>query len=194
MSVAQTIAIAFAGGVLARTRLSGGRTTVKDVTTCVRYMRTTVRFLVSAVSLSLGGAGRLVLWPLSHDLATHQHSHAGESAAALASADLLRRDRADRGDDRRCDVCPAEGTHTARPGRDMLLRVWECAGVAAQHLAGSCCQRRLDQRQRGQCETVADHLCVCVHSDGCPGAHPTWCDQWYNAALRAAEPNASVHL
>ena len=35
VSVAQTIAIALAGGVLARTRLAGGRTSVKDITTCV---------------------------------------------------------------------------------------------------------------------------------------------------------------
>jgi hypothetical protein len=175
VSVAQTIAIAFAGGVLARTRLSGGRTSVKDITTCVR-MRTIIRCLISGVSLStlFGGTGRLVLWPLSHDLATHWYSHAGESAAALASADVLRRDSADRGGDRRRDVYSAEGTRTARPGRDMLLRVWKCSGVATQHLAGSCCQRGLDQRQRGQWGAVADHVCVCVHSDGCPGAHPAW--------------------
>ena len=89
----------------------------------------------------------------------------------MAAANVFRRDRGDGSGDWRCDVYPDESTRTARPGRGMLLCVWECIGVAAQHLAGSCCQRGLDQPHRGRQGTVADHLCVCVHGNGCSGMH-----------------------
>lgn len=88
---------------------------------------------------SSGGAGRLVLWPLSHDLATHRHSYAGEPVAALAAANVFCRDRPYRCGDRRCDVYPDEGTPTARTSGDLLLRVWECPGPTTQHIAGAGC-------------------------------------------------------
>ena len=78
---------------------------------------------------SSGGAGRLVLWPLSHDLATHRHSYAGEPAAALAAANVFCRDRPYRCGDRRPDIRQPPGKPAAAGPRRQHPRA--CLGAEA---------------------------------------------------------------